>query len=224
MTGGTANAGAPGSIAGYRAAFEELVQALPHASTEHYGDRLVSLAVFGSVGRGTMRPDSDMDLLVVADPLPAGRLRRVADFAAVEETLAPALLQARARGVNTSLSALFKTPEEVRAHSPILLDMMDDARILFDRQGIEPPKWHDVSDFLVENAGRFPASVRVAIPRLTQVSKWLRKERELAFYGDIDFVPTEEYGPEEARRAMDDAAFVVATAESLLAATGGRQG
>ncbi len=84
-------------------------------------------------------------------------------------------------------------------------------------QGIEPPKWHDVSGFLVENAGRFPESVRSAIPRLTAISKWLRKERELAFYGDIDFVPTEEYTLDDARRAMNDATFAVTTAESLLA-------
>lgn len=28
-----------------------------------YDERLVSLAVFGSVGRGTARPDSDIDIL-----------------------------------------------------------------------------------------------------------------------------------------------------------------
>ena len=83
-------------------------------------------------------------------------------------------------------------------------------------RGIEPPKWHDVSDFLVEHADRFPVAVRVAIPRLTGISKWLRKERELAFYGDIDFVPTEEYGVDEAQRAIQDATFVVTIAESLL--------
>lgn len=83
-------------------------------------------------------------------------------------------------------------------------------------QGIEPPKWHDVSEFLVENATRFPEGIQAAIPRLTSASKWLRKERELAFYGDIDFVPTEEYGLAEAQRAIDDATFVVAIAEQLL--------
>ena len=31
------------------------------------------------------------------------------------------------------------------------------------------------------------------IERLTKVSTALRKERELAFYGAIDFIPTDEY-------------------------------
>lgn len=32
----------------------------------------------------------------------------------------------------------------------------------------------------------------------------MRKERELSFYGDIDFVPTERYTRKHAQRALDD--------------------
>ncbi len=38
--------------------------------------RLINMAVFGSVGRGASLPDSDIDLLIVADPLQAGRVAR----------------------------------------------------------------------------------------------------------------------------------------------------
>lgn len=41
-------------------AFDVLLSALRDACVNHYRDRLVSLAVFGSVGRGTPRPDSDV--------------------------------------------------------------------------------------------------------------------------------------------------------------------
>ena len=135
MSSRTVDTGLSGAIIGYREAFETLVLALQQASVRHYGDRLISLAVFGSVGRGTMRPDSDVDALVVATPLAAGRLRRVADFSAVEAQLDPLLLNLRAKGVDTCLAPLFKTPEEVAARSPILLDMTEDTRILFDRDG-----------------------------------------------------------------------------------------
>jgi predicted nucleotidyltransferase len=40
--------------------FDSLLQAILAASRVRYGDRLVSLAVFGSVARGTQRPDSDV--------------------------------------------------------------------------------------------------------------------------------------------------------------------
>jgi predicted nucleotidyltransferase len=55
----------------------------------HYGSRLVSVAVFGSVGRGTPRHDSDVDVLVVARELPRGRTGRVEEFLPVESRLEP---------------------------------------------------------------------------------------------------------------------------------------
>jgi HEPN domain-containing protein len=82
--------------------------------------------------------------------------------------------------------------------------------------GIEPPKWHDVGGLLLEHAGRFPSQVRDDLDRLAAVSGWLRKERELAFYGDIDFIPTERYGEDEARRASEDARFVVGVAGLVI--------
>jgi len=74
--------------------------------------------------------------------------------------------------------------------------------------GIEPPKWHDVGDALLEFSGRLPEEVRGEAPRLAEISGWLRKEREFSFYGDIDFIPTEQYGREDAARAIRDAEFV----------------
>lgn len=115
------------------AVFERLLASVLQACREHYGDRLVSLAVFGSVGRGTPRPDSDIDLLLVAERLPDGRMRRSDDFLAVETAVRPALLQAAQSGVTASLSPVFKTPAEAAAGSPLLLDMIDDARLLVDR-------------------------------------------------------------------------------------------
>lgn len=115
--------------------FEEVIEALGGAASAIYGDRLVSLVVFGSVGRGKARADSDLDVLVVAHPLPKGRMRRIAEFAAVEEAMAPALKSARARGLSTRLSPFLKTPEEAERGSPLFLDMVEDARLVVDRAG-----------------------------------------------------------------------------------------
>jgi HEPN domain-containing protein len=52
--------------------------------------------------------------------------------------------------------------------------------------GIEPPKLHDVGGLLREHRDRFPEEVRSVLDDLAHISKRLRKERELAFYGDID--------------------------------------
>jgi len=104
------------------------------ACRDHYASRLVSLAVFGSVGRGTPHPDSDVDLLVVAEDLPQGRLSRADDFAVVDDAVKPRLREAHERGLHPTLSPVFKTPAEVTAGSPLFLDMLDDARILYDRE------------------------------------------------------------------------------------------
>lgn len=78
--------------------------------------------------------------------------------------------------------------------------------------GIEPPKWHDVGGFLVDHEKRFPPDVRPRTQRLREISSWLRKERELAFYGEEDFIPSEQYSSDDSMRAMKDARFVVETA------------
>ena len=112
---------------------EAFLHAIDDACRRHYGDRLVSLAVFGSVGRGTPRRDSDVDLLIVADPLPDGRLARADEFRDVDRALEPRQRDMRRAGFAALLSPVFKTPDEIRRGSPLLLDMTSDARCLYDR-------------------------------------------------------------------------------------------
>lgn len=120
---------------GLRTVFKDLEAALAAAAEAHYGPRLVSLVLFGSVARGTMRHHSDIDVLVVAEGLPPGRMARVRDFEAVERALADAFATARRFGVDTSLSPLIKSPGEAAAGSPLYLDMVDEARLLRDHGG-----------------------------------------------------------------------------------------
>ncbi len=124
--------------------FEVLVRDLAAELKKHYGARLVSAVVFGSVGRGSPRPDSDVDVLVVAEPLPDGRMPRVRDFVAVKHAVAARLASLAEEGIHTTLAPIFKTPAEVRRGSLLFLDMIDDGRVLFDRSGF----WRDfIQDF-----------------------------------------------------------------------------
>ena len=115
--------------------YDELLDRLLVALREHYGQRLVACAVFGSVGRGTPRHDSDIDLLLVIRGLPRGRLNRVEEFLPVDAQLEPALKAHHPQGAPVALSPVFKTPEEVEAGSLLFLDMVEDARILYDPEG-----------------------------------------------------------------------------------------
>lgn len=118
-----------------REAFESLIDALRAACLAHYGERLVSLAVFGSVARGTQRFDSDVDCLLVVRDLPRGRMRRVEEFEAVESRLAGLLDALAARGVTTRLSPVLKTPEEMAGGSLLFLDLTEDAKLVYDPDG-----------------------------------------------------------------------------------------
>ena len=137
-----------------REQFEALLGDILAACHTNYGDRLVSLAVFGSVARRTQRPDSDSDLLLVVDDLPNGRIPRVREFEPIEQQLEAAMGDAAAHGIHTRLSPLFKTPGELEIGSPILLDMVEDARLLFDRDQVLARRLERLRQRLVELRAR----------------------------------------------------------------------
>lgn len=56
--------------------------------------------------------------------------------------------------------------------------------------GIDPPKWHDVGQILIQAQNAFPDAVRLSMTRIVKLSSNLRKEGEMSFYGDDDFLPS----------------------------------
>jgi HEPN domain-containing protein len=70
--------------------------------------------------------------------------------------------------------------------------------------GVDLPKWHDVGSILLEHAGKFPEALRTELPALTEISMRLRRDREAAFYGDIDLIPERVCGRDDATRALSD--------------------
>ena len=107
---------------------EVLLQELQRA----HGPKLVSVAIFGSVARGVASPDSDLDVLIVADGLPKGRMSRVEQFLPVEEAVAARVAAAR----TLEIAPVFKTPEEAERGSPLFWDMTLDLLVLYDRDGV----------------------------------------------------------------------------------------
>lgn len=82
--------------------------------------------------------------------------------------------------------------------------------------GIEPPKFHDVGGLIQEHKDKFLEEVSGRVDEIAAICKRLKKERELAFYGDIDFIPTEEYRAEDAKEALENAHFVVTMAQKVI--------
>jgi hypothetical protein len=71
--------------------------------------------------------------------------------------------------------------------------------------GIDPPRIHDVSDVLEAEAHRLPESIAGELGTLTRISRDLRRDRELAFYGAEDLTPSGFYTRDDGERARSDA-------------------
>ena len=113
---------------------EALIHEFLRLLLEEFGDRLRSLLVFGSVARGTARPDSDVDVCVVIRELPVSRYRR-------HQLLSPVLERLRQseayetlirRGYSPDMAAILYTPEEIQHTKPIFLEFVEDGVVLRD--------------------------------------------------------------------------------------------
>jgi HEPN domain-containing protein len=58
---------------------------------------------------------------------------------------------------------------------------------------IDPPKWHDVGNILVENKNILSQNIQSNLDAITHFSKYLRRERENSFYGEEDIIPLEHF-------------------------------
>jgi len=76
--------------------------------------------------------------------------------------------------------------------------------------GVEPPRIHDVADVLLAERDRLPKEVLPQLERLAAISRALRRDRELAFYGAEDLTPSSFYRERDAVIARDSARDVVA--------------
>lgn len=82
--------------------------------------------------------------------------------------------------------------------------------------GVEPPRIHDVADVLLAERSRLPATLADHVDRLATISRQLRRDRELAFYGAEDLTPSTFYRESDAVTARDGARDVVATVQPLV--------
>jgi predicted nucleotidyltransferase len=118
-----------------REKFQELEDKLLTGIRSFYGNRLISVVLFGSVARETTHFDSDIDMLIIVQGLPEGRMKRIREFETVEKEIEPFLKSLQKEGIHTILSAILKSPDEARRGSPLFLDMVEDGKILFDKEG-----------------------------------------------------------------------------------------
>jgi hypothetical protein len=81
---------------------------------------------------------------------------------------------------------------------------------------IEVPRIHDVSPVLLQNRDRLPPGLDAPLEELVRISRSLRRDRELAFYGSEDLTPSEFYGRQDAELALAQARRVHETVSRAL--------
>mgnify|MGYP000004522820 CR=1 FL=1 len=81
---------------------------------------------------------------------------------------------------------------------------------------IEVPRVHDVSEVLEAQRAHLPKSVLKHLERFIEVSRRLRRDRELAFYGTEDLTPSEFYKAADGKKAYRDTVFIVSTVKPLV--------
>lgn len=98
-----------------------------------WGENLVSVVLYGSVARGDGDRSSDVDLLVIAEELPYPRFARHELLEPIREALRDEMDALYRQGYNAYLSLVIKNRAEAVYHSPLYLDMTEDAVLLYDK-------------------------------------------------------------------------------------------
>jgi HEPN domain-containing protein len=90
--------------------------------------------------------------------------------------------------------------------------------------GIEVPHIHDVGPILKRYASRYPEPFKSQIPHFASISRILRAEREISFYGDEQSgVPPESlYTRDDAHEALSKTREVLVECKKLIKTEGDR--
>lgn len=108
-------------------------------SKAHYGEELTSLVLYGSVVRGTFRPTSDLDLLVVLRRSSLSWGKRISEFLNAildHPDVEMVAVRLKEKGLPWRVEPVIFAERELAARPPLLLDLTEDAVILEDSEGV----------------------------------------------------------------------------------------
>ena len=74
--------------------------------------------------------------------------------------------------------------------------------------GVDVQKVHDVGRHLAQYRDLFTDNIRNHMADIQKISRELRKDRELAFYGMNDWIPLNEYTQEDAQDAIERVEYI----------------
>jgi len=81
---------------------------------------------------------------------------------------------------------------------------------------IDIPRIHDVSAILSDEKAKLPPGIQKELEKICDISRSLRRDRELAYYGSEDLTPSEFYREKDAKEALASARFIVQIVQKNL--------
>jgi len=136
--------------------YQPLLESFVSLVQEALGNQVIALVLYGSVARGEAEPASDMDLLLVLEEASPVYWQRL-------QPLLPLLRQLRKQscwkdlerqGLYLSLSVLVLSRQEAEQNRYLYLDMIEEARILVDRDDFFQRRLHALQQRLRELGAR----------------------------------------------------------------------
>ena len=131
-----------------------------------------------------------------------------------ESLAADYLKRARARLRAVEVLMQEQSWADVVRESQEAVEILLKALLRFAR--IEVPRVHDVSPVLDANRERVPPRARADVDELIRISRELRRDRELAYYGSEDLTPSEFYSHKDAEQAYAGARFVLEVVSRVM--------
>ena len=117
---------------------QDLIQRYLELLQENFKGRLISVAIFGSVARNEAKfPGSDIDFLVVVEGIKGTfgrRIHQMMDFDRKLRETAEFKEFTREKGTWPLIQEYIFSPEEIKHHPPLLLDLTSDVYILYDKE------------------------------------------------------------------------------------------
>lgn len=116
----------------------------------------------------------------------------------------------RARGRRKAIKGLFKEG----LFADVIRECQEACELalksVIRKAGHSVPFTHDVSDKLQAIKSDLPRRIQKQLGLLCRISKSLRRDRELSFYGSEDITPSEFYGKQDAIKALKELDQVLA--------------
>lgn len=132
--------------------YKEMLEVFRELILKRFRENLISLVLYGSIARGNAKPESDIDLLIIIDRKREKYLESLNEILDVERKLKGMYFydNLKEKKITPYFSFVILLKEEALENKYIYLDMIEEAIILFDKEGFFEKKLQELKRRLVE--------------------------------------------------------------------------